>query len=60
MVSDVFYAISKVAKDLLTKLGVKVNLEGVGYVTEQSLPEGTDITEGIVIDLKLSPKFAAE
>ena len=51
---------SKVAKDLLTKLGVKVNLDGVGYVVSQSLPEGTDITEGLVIDLTLSPKFAAE
>ena len=51
---------SKVAKDLLTKLGVKVNLNGVGYVTSQSLPEGTDITDGIVIDLELAPKFSAE
>ena len=51
---------SKVAKDLLTKMGVKVNLDGVGYVTEQSLPEGTDISEGIVIDLKLAPKYAVE
>ena len=51
---------SKVAKDILTKMGVKVNLDGVGYVTEQSLPEGTDISEGIVIDLKLSPKYAVE
>ena len=51
---------SKVAKDLLSKLGVKVNLDGVGYVVEQSLPEGTDITEGLEINLKLSPKFAVE
>ena len=28
---------SKVAKDILTKLGVKVNIDGVGYVTEQSV-----------------------
>ena len=51
---------SKVARDLLSKLGVKVNLDGVGYVVEQSLPEGTDITEGLEINLKLSPKFAVE
>ena len=51
---------SKVANDLLTKMGVIVNLDGVGYVTEQSLAEGTPITDGLVIDLKLAPKFAAE
>lgn len=51
---------SKVAKDLLNTMGVTVQLDGVGYVTEQSLPEGTDITNGMVIELKLAPKFAAE
>lgn len=51
---------SKVAKDILQKMGVKVNLEGVGYVVGQSVPEGTPITEGIEINLQLSPKFAAE
>ena len=51
---------SKVAKDILTKLGVKVNLDGVGYVTEQSVAEGTDITENMEIILKLSPKFNGE
>ena len=51
---------SKVAKDLLTKLGIKVEMDGVGYVVSQSLPEGTDITDGLVIQLALSPKFAAE
>ena len=51
---------SKVANDLLTKLGVKVNLDGVGYVVEQSLPEGTDITSGLEINLKLAPKFTTE
>ena len=48
---------SKVAKDLLQKLNIKVNLDGVGYVVEQSIPEGTAITEGAEITLKLSPKF---
>ena len=51
---------SKVAKDILTKLGVKVNLDGVGYVTEQSVAASTQITEGMEITLKLSPKFSAE
>ncbi len=51
---------SKIAKDILTKLGVKVNLDGVGYVTEQSVQESTPITEGMEIILKLSPKFSEE
>ena len=51
---------SKVAKDILNKLGVKVNLDGVGYVTEQSVAQDTPITEGMEIVLKLSPKFGAE
>ncbi len=50
---------SKVAKDLLQKLDVKVNLDGVGYVVEQSIPEGTKITPGLEIKLNLSPKFSA-
>ena len=51
---------SKVAKDVLTKLGVKVNLDGVGYVQEQSVGENTPITEGMEITLKLNPKFSVE
>ena len=51
---------SKVAKDILQKLGLKVNLDGVGYVTEQSVGENTQITDGMEITLKLSPKFNAE
>lgn len=50
---------SKVAKDLLQKLGVKVELEGVGYVTAQSIPENTPITKGLEAKLTLSPKFSA-
>ena len=42
---------SKVASNYLQKLGVKVVLDGVGYVTEQSIPEGTEITEGLEIKL---------
>lgn len=48
---------SKVAKDLLEKLRIKVNLNGVGYVSEQSIPENTPITENLEINLNLSPKF---
>lgn len=48
---------SKIAKDLLEKLKIKVILNGVGYVTEQSIPEGTALTEGLEITLNLSPKF---
>ncbi len=48
---------SKLAKNLLENLGLKVNLDGVGYVTEQSISENTPITEGLEITLKLSPKF---
>ena len=48
---------SKVANNLLRLLGVKVNLEGVGYVTNQSIAEGTVITEGMEITLTLNPKF---
>lgn len=51
---------SKVAKDVLQKLGLKVNLDGVGYVTEQNIPEETVITEGMEIILKLAPKYVAE
>lgn len=48
---------SKVAKDLLEQLGVKVNLEGVGYVTAQSIPAETKITPGLEMNLTLAPKF---
>ena len=51
---------SKVAKDVLQKLGLKVTLEGVGYVTEQSVSESTQITEGMEISLKLAPKYQVE
>ncbi len=51
---------SKVAKDVLNKLKVKVNLDGVGYVTEQSTAPDTPITDGMEITLKLSPKFSPE
>ena len=50
---------SKVANSLLSLLGVKVNLDGIGYVTAQSIPESTPITEGLEITLTLSPKFSS-
>ena len=48
---------SKVSKDILQKLGLKVKLDGVGYVTEQSIAPGTSITNGMEITLKLAPKY---
>ena len=48
---------SKVSKDVLQKLGMKVKLEGVGYVKEQSVAPGTNITNGMEIKLKLAPKY---
>lgn len=48
---------SKVANNLLNLLGIKVKLDGVGYVTTQSIAEGTAITDGMEITLTLSPKF---
>ena len=48
---------SKIANNLLKLLGIKVKLDGVGYVTSQSIAEGTPITDGIEITLTLSPKF---
>ena len=49
---------SKVASNLLNELGIKVKLEGVGYVTAQSIPEQTPITDGLEITLTLNPKFS--
>ena len=51
---------SKVAYDLLSKLGIDVVLNGVGYVSEQSIAEGVDISDGLQITLTLAPKFSAE
>ena len=51
---------SKVAKNLLEELGIKVNLDGVGYVVEQSIAEGEEIKDGMEIKLTLNPKFSVE
>ena len=39
-------------------LGLKVKLEGSGYVNGQSISENTEISEGMEITLTLSPKFS--
>ena len=59
-VPNVYGMSSKVAKSVLTKLGLTVHIDGVGYVTSQSLGEGSDITEGSEIILVCSPKFSSE
>ena len=48
---------SKEASALLKLLGVKVKLEGSGYVTSQSIAEGVEITDGMEITLALNKKF---
>lgn len=48
---------SKEAKSLLEILGVKVKLEGSGYVKIQSISENTPITDGMEIVLGLDKKF---
>lgn len=48
---------SKEATALLKLLGVKVKLEGKGYVTNQSIEPETEVTEGMEITLTLNPKF---
>ena len=58
LVPNVVGLSSKTAKNLLQKLNIKVTLNGVGYVTEQSIPEGTTITPGMEINLTLNPKFS--
>lgn len=48
---------SKEAENLLKLLGIKVKLEGSGYVTEQSIAPDTVITDGMEIKLVLNKKF---
>ena len=48
---------SKTAKTILTKLGLNVKLEGVGYVVAQSIPEGSEFTKNQEIVLQLSPRY---
>lgn len=50
----------KVAKDLLQKMGLIVHLDGVGYVSSQSIGEGVAISDGMEITLQLSPRYVIE
>ena len=50
---------SKVAKNILELLGIKVKLDGVGYVTNQSIGPNTEINKGMEIKLTLKPKFSS-
>ena len=59
-VTNVVSLSSKNAKDILQKLGLKVTIEGIGYVTEQSYPEGTPIIDGTEIILKCSPRYTTD
>ena len=59
-VPDVNGLSSKVAKELLEKLGIKVKLEGVGYVVGQSIPSNTKIDNGLEITLTLQPKYSVD
>ena len=51
---------SKIAKNVLERLGLKVTLEGFGYVNEQSYPEGTPIVDGTEIIIKCAPRYIAD
>ena len=57
-IPDITNLSSKDAKNILELLGLKVNLDGVGYVTSQSIAPSTPITEGMEITLTLNPKFS--
>lgn len=59
-VPNVYGLSSAQAKDVLQKLKIKVNLDGVGYVIDQGIPEGTPVTEGMEMTLKLQPKYQTE
>ena len=59
-VPDVNGLSSKVAKELLEKLGIKVKLDGVGYVVAQSVPSNTKIEDGLEITLTLQPKYSLD
>ena len=59
-VPDVTGLSSKVAKELLEQMGISVKLDGVGYVTGQSIPKDTKIVDGLEMTLTLQPKFTME
>ena len=55
---DVIGYSSKDSEILLNLLGIKVKLNGTGYVTNQSIPVGTPITNNMEITLDLNPTFS--
>ncbi len=48
---------SKDASILLSMLGLNVKLNGIGYVTNQSISENTEINGNLEIIIDLNPKF---
>ncbi len=56
-VPDVTGMSSKLAKSILEELGLKVKLDGVGYVKSQSIKPNSKLEQGKEIKLTLSPKF---
>lgn len=50
----------KEAQTLLELLNINCKIEGTGYVNNQSIAEGTQITNGMEIILNLTPKFQSE
>lgn len=56
-IPDVSGLSGKVAKSILEEMKLKVKLEGIGYVTAQSIASGTPVTTGQEITLTLNPKF---
>ena len=41
-------------------MGLMVHLDGVGYVSAQSISEGVAISDGMEITLQLSPRYTVE
>lgn len=50
----------KEADTLLSYYGISYTFTGSGYVTAQSIPEGTPITDGLVLTVTLAPKYVIE
>lgn len=46
--------------ELFQLLNISYHIEGYGYVTNQSIPAGTDIKENMKIDVKLEEKYQLE
>ena len=50
----------KEADTLLSYYGISYTFTGSGYVTAQNIPEGTPITDGLVLTVTLAPKYVIE